>query len=300
MSAESRKKMRFAQLARSHDPAPLLKWVAEHGSAWKGKSPSEETREKMREAKLKQPTNYWLGKHRYEETNLKVSRTLKANGFRPPLHPEHIKNLLKWVADHPHHLKGKHRPPEVVKRATDAQRAVLALRLKEKGWSKWPPESREGLRQRRLNYVIPVRNTKIEVLAQESMIRRGIPFIANLGIEGRTQPDLVLADYKIAVYCDGCYWHGCPVHAPKLIRSGNFTTAEQKRQHDSEITKLLESKGWKVIRVWEHEFKADNDVVGKLIDKELGRVSKPSDMKQQLLTEWTDGKAYDRIRRQQR
>jgi DNA mismatch endonuclease (patch repair protein) len=61
----------------------------------------------------------------------------------------------------------------------------------------------------------------------------------------RSKPDLIARELMIAVYVDGCRWHGCPEHA-----NGAFPQAREK---DVRITKALVADGWMVLRVWEHE-----------------------------------------------
>jgi DNA mismatch endonuclease Vsr len=59
-------------------------------------------------------------------------------------------------------------------------------------------------------------------------------------------PDLAYQDAKVAVFVDGCYWHGCPEHS-------NRDAAADLRQRDERITAALTVEGWLVQRVWEHE-----------------------------------------------
>lgn len=61
--------------------------------------------------------------------------------------------------------------------------------------------------------------------------------------------DFLCAQHKIIVQVDGCYWHECPLHG-----SGKFM---QKRVTDAALTRFAESKGWTVLRFWEHEIKDD-------------------------------------------
>jgi len=71
--------------------------------------------------------------------------------------------------------------------------------------------------------------------------------------------DLAIPELKIAVFCDGCYWHSCPI-------CFNHETRKGIRGADAAITKNLKSKGWKVLRFWEHEIKGNlNKVMEKII-----------------------------------
>ena len=73
-------------------------------------------------------------------------------------------------------------------------------------------------------------------------------------------PDFVFHKYHIAVFVDGCFWHGhdCRNTRPK----DNADYWEKKRirniEHDKQITELFQSRGWTVIRIWECELKKKN------------------------------------------
>ena len=71
----------------------------------------------------------------------------------------------------------------------------------------------------------------------------------------RRTADLVFPSAHVAVFVDGCFWHGCPDHyvAPKA--NADFWAAKLKgnRARDLETDVTLEREGWTVIRVWEHE-----------------------------------------------
>ncbi|KAA9151697.1 very short patch repair endonuclease [Microbacterium lushaniae] len=86
------------------------------------------------------------------------------------------------------------------------------------------------------------------------------------GIEA-VRPDIVFTRRHVAVFVDGCFWHSCPLHgseprtnkdywAPKLARN---------RERDARDTRVLEERGWSVVRVWEHERAAD--AFDRVLDK---------------------------------
>ena len=60
---------------------------------------------------------------------------------------------------------------------------------------------------------------------------------------------------RIAVFVDGCFWHGCPDHAtlPKANRAFWGEKIARNRQRDAEMNRLLADAGWLVLRFWEHE-----------------------------------------------
>jgi DNA mismatch endonuclease (patch repair protein) len=71
----------------------------------------------------------------------------------------------------------------------------------------------------------------------------------------RRRADLVFTRARVAVFIDGCFWHGCPAHAsaPKSNKEwwAQKLGANVRRDRDTDAT--LEASGWTVIRVWEHE-----------------------------------------------
>jgi DNA mismatch endonuclease (patch repair protein) len=77
----------------------------------------------------------------------------------------------------------------------------------------------------------------------------------SLPFDRRRKADLVFPRQKIAVFIDGCFWHGCPQHyvAPKA--HGEYWRAKVtgNAARDAETTRLLTELGWTVLRFWEHE-----------------------------------------------
>ncbi len=68
-------------------------------------------------------------------------------------------------------------------------------------------------------------------------------------------PDFVFSKLRVAVFVDGCFWHGCPQHATKPKNNRAFwrkKLAGNKRR-DALVTRTLKRAGWAVLRVWEHE-----------------------------------------------
>lgn len=67
--------------------------------------------------------------------------------------------------------------------------------------------------------------------------------------------DLVFPRAKVAVFLDGCFWHGCPVHFRKPKTNVGYWDAkiEGNRRRDAEVDAELDAADWIVIRVWEHE-----------------------------------------------
>ena len=69
------------------------------------------------------------------------------------------------------------------------------------------------------------------------------------------RPDFVFPKLRLAVFVDGCFWHGCPRHGNKPASNALFWQRKitRNRQRDRQVTSALMAKGWRVLRVWEHE-----------------------------------------------
>jgi DNA mismatch endonuclease (patch repair protein) len=73
--------------------------------------------------------------------------------------------------------------------------------------------------------------------------------------ELRRTADLVFTRAKVAVFLDGCFWHGCPEHHTVAVRNGKYwaSKVERNRARDAETDRKLIEAGWTVVRIWEHE-----------------------------------------------
>lgn len=71
----------------------------------------------------------------------------------------------------------------------------------------------------------------------------------------QVRPDFVFPQLRLAVFVDGCFWHGCPIHATQPRQNAKFwrdkIVANQAR--DRLVTRTLRARGWRVLRLWEHE-----------------------------------------------
>jgi DNA mismatch endonuclease (patch repair protein) len=102
-------------------------------------------------------------------------------------------------------------------------------------------------------------DTKPERALRAALHARGLRFRKDLLVRTaggtRAKVDVVFTRARVAVFIDGCFWHGCPEHgsAPK----GNSTYWAAKisgnRERDQRVTAALEAEGWTVVRLWEHE-----------------------------------------------
>lgn len=73
-------------------------------------------------------------------------------------------------------------------------------------------------------------------------------------------PDFVFLDKKIAVFVDGCFWHGHDCRNTRPSDNAEYWQKKRERniKHDKEVTAMFENRGWTVIRIWECELKNKN------------------------------------------
>jgi DNA mismatch endonuclease, patch repair protein len=98
----------------------------------------------------------------------------------------------------------------------------------------------------------PERALRSAVHAQGLRYRVGIRPLSGL----RRTADLVFTRAKVAVFLDGCFWHGCPDHyRPATGMTRHFWDEKiiANRERDMETDRELREAGWTVVRVWEHE-----------------------------------------------
>lgn len=83
------------------------------------------------------------------------------------------------------------------------------------------------------------------------------------------RPDVVFPRQRLAVFIDGCFWHGCPLHYVRPRSRLDHWVAKLRTNvnRDRQQTLELEGLGWRVVRVWEHEVYEDlQDVVRRVRD----------------------------------
>ncbi|MFJ5559666.1 very short patch repair endonuclease [Streptomyces sp. NPDC093250] len=100
------------------------------------------------------------------------------------------------------------------------------------------------------------RDTAPEVAVRRILHGAGLRYRVNVPVPGmsRRTIDIVFPKPKIAVFLDGCFWHGCPEHAtsPKANAEWWRRKLDRNMARDQETTGHLTSAGWTVLRFWEH------------------------------------------------
>lgn len=101
------------------------------------------------------------------------------------------------------------------------------------------------------------KGTDAEVALRQEMHRIGLRYRVDSEVlkKPRRVADVVFPGRKIAVFVDGCFWHGCPEHATWPKQNAEFwrEKIEANRLRDADTNERLRSLGWTVLRFWSHE-----------------------------------------------
>ena len=122
------------------------------------------------------------------------------------------------------------------------------------------------------------RDTAAELALRRELYRRGLRYFVDfppLKADRRRRADVVFPRARVAIYVDGCFWHGCPLHAtwPKTNAQWWRQKIERNRARDRSTDEALRDAGWTVVRVWEHE---DAEVAADRVQGAVHRVIAPS------------------------
>lgn len=108
---------------------------------------------------------------------------------------------------------------------------------------------------------VRTRGTGPELALRSALHARGLRYRVNRQLCDtlRCRPDVAFAPARVVVFVDGCFWHGCPMHAswPKANAAWWRAKIEKTRARDALTAAALAEQGWLVIRVWEHDDPVD-------------------------------------------
>jgi DNA mismatch endonuclease, patch repair protein len=101
--------------------------------------------------------------------------------------------------------------------------------------------------------------SKLENDISRALWKQGFRFRKNANLFGK--PDISIKKYKIAIFIDSCFWHCCPIHGNMPKSNQEYWTKKLTRNvsRDQEVNQYYLDRSWKVLRLWEHEFKQDFD-----------------------------------------
>ena len=123
------------------------------------------------------------------------------------------------------------------------------------------------------------RHTRPELLIRRLLWAEGFRYRLHFRTPGG-RADLAFPRRKLAVFVDGCFWHGCPDHYVRPRSSNGFWSDKLRTnvQRDVDQTLRLEEAGWRVCRIWEHEVFEDPYAALRLVRRALKEARwKPGD-----------------------
>lgn len=107
----------------------------------------------------------------------------------------------------------------------------------------------------------PRRDTGPELALRRLLHATGYRYRVSYPVPGlpRRSIDIAFTRAKVAVFIDGCFWHGCPDHGQVPTANNSWWVAKlvKNRERDASTTAHLERLGWTVLRLWEHTSAAD-------------------------------------------
>ncbi len=119
------------------------------------------------------------------------------------------------------------------------------------------------------------RGTSCENALRAELRRRGLR-LSRRKLPG--SPDFVIVGARggVAVFVDGCFWHGCPEHCrmPATNRSYWERKIARNRARDARVDRELRALGWRPMRIWEHSVRASVSRCGARVKRVLGPIPK--------------------------
>ncbi len=117
--------------------------------------------------------------------------------------------------------------------------------------------------------------TKPEIALRRVLFAAGLRYRVNLKVRvtGRTvRPDIVFTRVRVAVFVDGCFWHGCPQHGRMPSDPSGYWHQKiaRNQERDSLVDQALHESGWQVVRIWEH---TGTDAAAKLVQAAIAEQS---------------------------
>lgn len=133
------------------------------------------------------------------------------------------------------------------------------------------------------------KDTEPELIVRRALRAAGLRYRLQVKTPGG-KADLVIAKSKVALFVDGCFWHGCPEHyvRPRTSKAFWDTKLRENVDRDRRQTLALDAEGWLVVRVWEHELREDPARVAKAIVASLGKRPRPRPHWRVVKVTWLD------------
>lgn len=128
-----------------------------------------------------------------------------------------------------------------------------------------------GQRRRNMRH-IHSKDTSIEIKLRKALWHKGYRYRKNYNkLIGK--PDIVLAKYHIAIFCDSEFFHGkdWPELKKKILKSNNseywYRKIKRNMKRDNEVNRTLNDEGWRVLRLWGKDIKKNLEKCLRVIDE---------------------------------
>ncbi|MDE1549488.1 very short patch repair endonuclease [Jeotgalibaca caeni] len=121
--------------------------------------------------------------------------------------------------------------------------------------------------QRRKNMQAIRSQSQLENLVSKALWHEGLRFRKNTkDLYGK--PDISIKKYKIVIFIDSCFWHGCPIHENKPLTNQGYWNKKIKRNRDRDrkVTQYYVDNNWNILRIWEHDLKDNFENVIKSVN----------------------------------
>jgi DNA mismatch endonuclease (patch repair protein) len=111
------------------------------------------------------------------------------------------------------------------------------------------------------------KDTKLELRVRRALHALGLRYRLQRKVPGsnRRTIDVAFPRQRVAVFIDGCFWHGCPTHHTVARTNGDYWAAKvaRNRQRDQDTDRLLAEAGWTSARFWEHQ--STEEIVDRIV-----------------------------------
>ncbi len=114
--------------------------------------------------------------------------------------------------------------------------------------------------------------TTPEMGLRKKLHRRGLRYRVQVKVPGnnRRTIDITFTRQRVAVFVDGCFWHGCLEHGTRPVANSEWWRWKiaRNQERDRDTDRLLDEAGWATLRIWEHEpAEAAADMVQRALEQ---------------------------------
>jgi DNA mismatch endonuclease (patch repair protein) len=142
-------------------------------------------------------------------------------------------------------------------RLTKAKRSALMARIRP-----------SGNRSTELRVATIMRKARISGWRRHATVRVAMPSALNTAVRASVvvRPDFVFWIHRVAIFVDGCFWHGCPKHYSRPTNNELFWKKKVRanKDRDRRVTRVMRLGGWSVVRLWEHDLESPGHVLRQI------------------------------------